>query len=210
MHRRRRRFAIVLLTLPVLGATALAAPAPITIAAQVVQSTSNGSRMVRLTGQVANGNAGERVDVLVKECRSRFFRVVGGAQTTTGGTYEAQVYLDVRGTYVARWRGSTSPGVTATPMLIVGAVQTPGTRIWKAFVSAWGSGESFGGREVVLQRLADSGWVTVRRGKLRREEFSNFSTVFKIPTRGLTMRILAPAKTARPCFRAGVSEVFQS
>lgn len=140
MRRRRRRFAIVLLTFPVLGATALAAPAPITIAAKVVQSTSNGSRMVRLTGQVASGNAGERVDVLVKECRSRFFRVVGGAQTTTGVTYEAQVYLDVRGTYVARWRGNKSPGVTATPM----------------------------------------------------------------------MRILAPAKTARPCFSAGVSEVFQS
>jgi hypothetical protein len=166
--------------------------------------------MVRLTGQVASGNAGERIDVLVKECRSRFFRVVGGAQTTTGGAYEAQVYLDVRGTFVARWRGNKSAGVTATPMLIVGAVQTPGTRIWKAFVSGWGSGESFAGREVVLQRLADSGWVTVQRGKLRREEFSNFSTIFKVPTRGLTMRILAPTKTARPCFRAGVSEVFQS
>lgn len=210
MRRRRRRFAIVLLTLPALGATALAAPAPITIAAQVVQNTNNGSRMVKLTGQVASGNAGERIDVLVKECRSRFFRVVGGAQTTTGGAYEAQVYLDVRGTFVARWRGNKSAGVTATPMLIVGAVQTPGTRIWKAFVSGWGSGESFAGREVVLQRLADSGWVTVRRGKLRREEFSNFSTIFKIPTRGLTMRILAPTKTAKPCFRAGVSEVFQS
>ena len=208
--RRRRRFAIVLLTLPVLGATALAAPAPITIAAQVFQSTSNGSRMVKLTGQVANGTAGQRIAVVVTACGGWFCGGGGGAQTPTGGTYEAQVYLDVRGTYVARWHGNKSPGVTATPMLIVGAVQTPGTRIWKAFVSAWGSGESFGGREVVLQRLADSGWVTVRRGKLRREEFSNFSTVFKIPTRGLTMRILAPAKTARPCFHAGVSEVFQS
>ena len=66
--------------------------------------------MVRLTGQVASGNAGERIDVLVKECRSRFFRVVGGAQTTTGGAYEAQVYLDVRGTFVARWRGNKSAG----------------------------------------------------------------------------------------------------
>jgi hypothetical protein len=208
--RRRRRFAIVLLTLPAATATGLAAGPPITIAAQVVQNTNTGARMVRLTGQVANGNAGERVDVLVKDCRSRFFRVVGGAQTTTGGAYEARVYLDVRGTFVSRWRGKRSAGVTAVPMLIVGAVQTPGTRIWKTVVGAWGTGESFAGREVVLQRLADSGWVPVRRARLRREEFGNFSTIFKIPTRGLTMRILAPTKTARPCFRAGVSEVFQS
>jgi hypothetical protein len=100
--RRRRRFAIVLLTLPAAVATALAAGPPITIAAQVVQNTNTGARMVRLTGQVASGNAGEGVDVLVKDCRSRFFRVVGGTQTTAGGAYEAQVYLDARGTFVAR------------------------------------------------------------------------------------------------------------
>jgi len=141
--RRRRRFAIVLLTVAGAPTAALAAPAPVTIAAQVVQSTNTGARMVRLTGQVASGSAGERVDVLVKDCRSRFFRVVGGAQTTNGGAYETQVYLDVRGTFVARWRGRRSAGVTAVPMVTVGTVQTPKTRIWKATVGAWGTGESF-------------------------------------------------------------------
>jgi hypothetical protein len=208
--RRRRRFAIVLLTLPAAATAGFAAPAPITIAAQVVQNTSNQSRMVRVTGTVSSGRAGERVDVLVKDCGADYYRVVGGTQTTEGGAYEAQVYLEMRGTFVARWRGNKSQGVTAVPKVPVGAVQTPGTRIWKAFISAYGTGLSFAGREVELQRLSDAGWVRVRRAKLRRTEFSNFETIFKVPTRGLTLRILAPAKTANPCFRAGASEVFQS
>jgi hypothetical protein len=208
--RRRRRFAIVLLTLPAATATALAAAPPITIGAQVVESTSNGARMVRLTGTVSSASSGEPVDILVKDCRSRFFRVVGGAQTTNGGEYQAEIFLDVRGTYVARWHGNRSEGVTATPKVTVGAVQTPGTRIWKAFISAWGTGVSFHGREVELQRLAPSGWVRVRRAKLHREEFGNFTAIFKVPTRNLTLRVLAPSKTARPCFAPGASEVFRS
>ena len=208
--RRRRRFAIVLLTLPAAATTAFAAAQPITIAAQVVQSTSTGACMVRLTGTVSSASAGEPVDILVKDCRSRFFRVVGGAQTTSGGEYQSELYLDVRGEYVARWRGQRSQGVTAIPKVIVGAVQTPGTRIWKAFIGAYGTGVSFQGREVELQRLAPSGWVRVRRAKLRREDFGNFSAIFKVPTRNLTLRVLAPSKTARPCFAAAASEVFRS
>jgi hypothetical protein len=70
--------------------------------------------------------------------------------------------------------------------------------------------QDLAGREVVLQRLSDGRFVDVRRRKLRAVDARTFTTSFPLATRGLTMRVLLPTKSARPCYNAGASNVFTS
>lgn len=70
---------------------------------------------------------------------------------------------------------------------------------------------SFRRRVVELQRYTGTRWVRVRRAKLARSPRpTTFIAAFGVPTRGLTLRVFAPAATAAPCFKPNVSKTWRS
>jgi hypothetical protein len=112
----------------------------------------------------------------------------------------------------ARWKGSHSNVVLVRVPLTVWARWNPRRRTVRVSVSSSGTGFSFRGRSIELQRDAGGGqWVTVRRARLNRTATTGFfATVFRVPTRGLTLRVFAPDATGAPCFRAGAPDTWRS
>jgi hypothetical protein len=51
--------------------------------------------------------------------------------------------------------------------------------------------------------------VPVRQARLR-ARFTTFEAVFAVPTRGLTLRALVPARSAAPCYTANVTSTWRS
>lgn len=62
----------------------------------------------------------------------------------------------------------------------------------------------------MLQHLSDDRWADVRRIRLKTVDARSFEATFTVRTEGLTLRVLLPTRTARPCYNAGVSEIFRS
>jgi hypothetical protein len=200
---------VALLAFAVASAAA-AADALVTMEGRIVREPNMQAQSVRLSGTVPSPRAGERIEILAKECLSAYYRQVAGTQTVAGGQWQAEVPLSSASAIVARWRGRRSAPFKATPRIEVFLAHDEGTRRWTAGVSSFLTPANFSRRVVELQRLGPAGWVRVRRARLRRAVFASYSTTFFIPTRGLTMRVLVPDRTARPCFRASTSEIFRS
>ena len=66
------------------------------------------------------------------------------------------------------------------------------------------------GRLVEVQRKTGAGWLRVKRGRLVRTRDGSFVTIFRVPTRGLTLRVFAPHATGAPCFSAAASNTWRS
>ena len=200
---------VALLTLTSVS-SATAADGELTMEGRLYRAPNAQLEVVQLRGTVPNARAGERIEILAKECLYEHYRVVGGTQTFAGGRWETEVPLSSASSIVARWRGRRTAPFKATPRVQVFLAHAEGSRQWKAGISAFFTPINFNRRFVELQRLSPAGWVRVRRARLHREEFGNYTATFVVRTRGLTMRVLAPGKTTRPCFRPGASEIFRS
>jgi hypothetical protein len=80
------------------------------------------------------------------------------------------------------------------------------------------TGQNLVGKIVELQRKVPETeqWVRVRTARLTRMQPVRtwgphmFRAQFRVPTRGLTLRVFAPAATGAPCNSAGASEPFKS
>jgi hypothetical protein len=158
--------------------------------------------------------------VQAKECgRDRFYRLIAGTRTTSGGSWFLDnesggvdlCQIPVNAYFRARWKGNFSNVVLVRVPIRPWAVWNPRRRTVRVTVSAAGTGYSFRGRFVELQRDAGGGQsVTVRRARLSRTSAGTFATVFRVPTRGLTLRVFAPDATGAPCFSAGASDTWRS
>lgn len=190
---------------------ASAAARIVTIEAEQFREPGAPWQSASIRGTAPTAAAGEAVELLVRECGAAAFRQVPGAQVTPAGRWEAKVTLWVRSAYRARWRDQVSPTIDVVPPLRPSVEQKPRRRF---VVSVWAgtlAAATFNRKVVELQRLGRAGWVRVQRARLRRgDSLRLFETTFVIRQRGLTMRVLAPEPTARPCYRAGTSTIFTS
>jgi hypothetical protein len=149
-----------------------------------------------------------------------FYRLIAGTRTVSGGSFALdnktggvdKFNIPANAYFRARWRGNHSNVVLVRVPLVVWAAWNPRRRTVRVSVSSSGTGYSFRGRYVELQRHTGGGlWVTVRRARLGRTRTpGRFVTVFGVPTRGFTLRVLAPDATGAPCFRAGASDTWRS
>jgi hypothetical protein len=178
------------------------------------------TREITFAGRVSSGAAGELVEIQARECgRDRFYRLIAGTRTGAGGSFALDnetggvEMFDIppNAYFRARWRGNVSNVVLIRVPLRPSAVWNPRRRTVRVSVSAGGTGYSFRGRFVELQRDIGGGqWVAVRRARLSRTRTGAFATVFNVPTRGLTLRVFAPDATGAPCFSAGASDTWRS
>jgi hypothetical protein len=177
------------------------------------------ARNISFSGRVANGRAGELVELQAKECRRHsFYRLIAGTRTTSGGSWVIDndrggvdmFEIPLQASFRARWKGSYSNAVTVGAPLPLLTSWDRERRIARVLVSPGDSGFSLHGRIVVLQRETVVGWVRVRTARLRRSAAGAFVTLFRVPTRGLTLRVVASDATGAPCFTAAVSDTWRS
>jgi hypothetical protein len=164
-----------------------------------------GTTRVDLAGRIPNERAGEYVEILERECGTEHFRIASGASTEQGGFWtKNELFFFTTVTYVARWNGRLSDEVTLRSPLYVLPFPLKNRR-WRIMVNT--RLQSMVGKTVVLQRKTQGDtWVRVRTARLRHGgSFGTFQAVVRIPTRGLTMRVLVPQASARPCHDAVVS-----
>ena len=202
-----------LVVLAVSGTAAIAAirPAVLPMQARVFVEQPSQSLAIQFSGRVPGARNGDRVVMLVRDCQSRHFRQVGGTWTVQGGGSGGVPLAGSGSTYQARWRGRpTAPFTFRTrlkPFIWKYNATEFGTWIALAFEDPL---VALGGRAVAVQRLTENGWVTIRTLRLRTENVRRFEARFTVATPGLTLRVLAPTPTARPCYNAGASDIVRS
>lgn len=182
----------------------------------------NGVLVLVFSGTVSNGAAGEEVEVVGRDCGGQGYRLISGAQTRSGGGWQAQnpsseppyrsTPVDSGMTFRARWKGQLSNPVVWRVPAFVGAVKVAGRR-WKVFVTP--SRGTLKGKIVELQRQVGRRWVRYRQAPLlHKPSFDlgpfNHEALFAVPKRGLKLRAFLPARSAAPCHLAGVSEPFRT
>jgi hypothetical protein len=193
----------------------------VTIRAQLTRSHG-----LELAGTVASNLACETIDVLAKDCgpAQNPYRLVAGTRTLADGVWrvgqEAGLPSGPSGSYFrARWRDRFSKAVLVRYPMAVTAAWHPRRRTVNVAVSTWFSGQNLRGRLVELQRQigGTDHWARVRRARLGRGQQSRiplpgqvFRTRFTVTTRGLTLRVFVPQRTAAPCFSSGVSRTWRS
>jgi hypothetical protein len=209
------------------GVAGAASQADVTLAMRQYTNPTSKLRVWVWYGQVPSAAAGEDVEVLGRECRAKDFRLFAGTKTTPGGGYEVENALpqppyqivDVSSgtTFRARWRDQLSPPILhKVPIQAFSVLQVPKTRVWRVIVNPVPLYEKMAGRFVVLQRQRGSTWVTYKRARLvLKANFeyggaTNHEARFEVPTRGLKLRALLPAKSAGPCYLAKTTEPWRS
>jgi hypothetical protein len=215
--------AVAALAAPTTAALA-AAGDEVTIRVREYFQQGSMSRQVEVTGTVPSREAGELVEVLIKECGPSHtgYRVVAGTRTLAGGSWRiatnepstyGAVNFPINAYYRARWQGRLSAVVlnqVAVPVLVN---WRPRLRRVDITVATGQTGQNLRGRQVELQRrvAGTDAWVRVRRARLvRAVRYGEFRTRFAVPTRGLTLRVLVPTETGAPCFQASASQTWRS
>lgn len=181
-------------------------------------------RVLVFSGTIASGAENEVVEVLGRDCVIKGDRLIAATRTMDGGRWRIEnpnpnppwnyTRVESGTTFRARWKGQYSaPQVWRVP-LNPSAKKIPGRRARRVHVNPYRA-INLSGKVVELQRLSAGQWVRVRRARLvRKASFElgafNHEAVFAVPTRGLTLRVLLPAKSAAPCFLAGASTQWRS
>ena len=215
----KRALVCVVAPAALVGSVASAAllPAVLPMDARIYRDQASQSLAIRFAGRVPASRA-QRVTLLVRECSSRFYRQIGATTSIGAGTWEMTVgggygfpMAPSGSTYRARWNGRFTVPFAWRTQLVPGVTKLSGSRFRVTVYTGYASPlQDLRGRSVILQRLSDGRYVDVRSAVLRLVDARTFTTTFAVPTRGLTLRVLAPTKTTRPCYNAGASAVFQS
>jgi hypothetical protein len=211
-------FAVIVVSL-VLGGAAFGAilPAVLPMTASVYKDQPSQSFAIRFTGRVPATAGGQSVRLLVRECQSRFSRQIAGTQTAIGGTWEIIVGggigfpLASGSTFQARWNGRTTAPFTWRTRIHPFVTKLASSRFRVTISTGYGMPlQNFARRTVLVQRLNEGKYVRLRPLRLTAVDARTFAATFRIPTAGLTLRVLAPTKTTRPCYNAGASNAFHS
>jgi hypothetical protein len=168
---------------------------------------------VTLVGQVASGQANELVTVQGKECGvpGAFFRSLAGTQTTAGGSWTVQQYLQSTASLRAVWNGHRSNVVTVKVRIGVDLAPRPGHRYR---VGVGGIGR-FDGKRVIVERFdqASRTWRKVLTVVVRDSGYGGYAEKdgVRIPVpKGTTLRAVFPLAEARPCYLAGYSSLIRT
>ena len=189
----------------------------------------NHVRVLVWYGQVS-GSGGELVEVQARDCGTAgpFYTIAETAPAVGGGyEIESQFPLPPYGvrwsagqTYRAHWGDQLSEPVAGPRFpLVPWTERVPRRRAWKVHVNHNGFPLSLtlDGKRVVLQRKRGQSWTLYKTARLKRKASLNpkigaynHEAVFEVPTRGLMLRVLVPAKTAGQCHLPGTSIPWRS
>ena len=189
---------------------------------------ANKVRVLVWYGQVSGGAGGNRVEVQARDCGTKAFYKIAETTPGPGGGYEIESQSSVppygsvgwsaAQTYRARWGDQLSTPVAGLRFpLQPWTEKVPRRRAWRVHVDNGGFplNLTLNGKPVVLQRKRGGAWARYKTALLKRKASLklgayNHEAVFEIPTRGLTLRALVPAKTAGQCWLPGTSEPWRS
>ena len=190
------------------GFTAAAAAAPAQeITLQLSRSPDPVTKVERIffRGVISSRAAGEQVTVMYERCGFKFSTAVAGTFTQEGGAWEVSPNVPVAsGVFRARWNNRLSSPVRYRAPAHVFFSKQRGQRFRVAVTAE----ARLGGRVVALQRLAGGRWTHVRRIRLQLD--GAYVAEFKVPRRGLALRIYVPEKTAAPCYAPAASQTVRS
>jgi hypothetical protein len=211
---------VVMLMCAALGTPALAAAAdgPIKIVARPyidheLAPVAVHGHMVVVAGTVEGAQPGDDVIIEARRCtRSAPFRLVGAVVPSIDGIFRAQVPAYAGTFFRARFRNATSATVTVRwpAPLQVRTGREYGALRAVARITVTDPPQSFSGRLVELQRKVGDRWVLVRRTRLARIAPFRFSAQFVVWVRGMTLRVVVPEASVRPCYARAVSRTLRS
>jgi plastocyanin len=170
-----------------------------------------------LTGQLASGQANQKVDVFAQECGAPAFTKLTTVTTTTGGAYTLSVQPRRHTTYQARFRSSASAEalVKVRPKM---TLRKLAPRKFRVTVLA---ADSYAGKFVRFQRYSSvrGSWITVRSVVLRPgstlmtpiNPTSVSSATFRASIRArLRVRAYLTQAQAGSCYAASASAAIRS
>ena len=203
-----RRGRLLVAAALVSGFTAAATAAPTQeITLQLSRSPDPVTKVERIffRGAISTRAAGEQVTVMYQRCGFNFSTAIAGAFTQEGGVWEAAPSMAVAsGIFRARWDNRLSSPVRYRAPAHVFFSRQRG-RMFRVAVTAEAG---LGARFVALQCLAGGRWVHLRRIRLGLD--GAYTAEFRVPRRGLTLRIFVPEATAAPCYTASASQTVRS
>jgi hypothetical protein len=168
-----RRLAIVLITVAVPAAAALAPAADaqreqVTLRVERFYSEACRCYKFRFAGAIASGAANEYVAVVQQTCGQTGSTSIAGVSTREGGFWEVESngFLAPSGTFRARWDNHLSDPVTHRADVPISITPLGGGRV-RVFVTPFSTPPlKLKGRFVELQRLSAGQWTRVRRTRL--------------------------------------------
>lgn len=183
----------------------------VTIAAQPTDLARD--RLLTLYGSIPEPRARELVVLQARECGQRLFHDVAHVRTTVGGRYSWEFfYPGITAHIRAVWQGRRSAPVRVRDRAFV-ELRRRGER----FAVSVRAKTPFKGRQALVQRLTQGGWVDVARVRLTKSGappgvpyvYSSGHVTARVPARSL-VRAVFPRSQARPCYLAGYSNVLRS
>jgi hypothetical protein len=209
------RRAVAILTLVAVSLTGLATAAAVADSVTMRPRATvlrSGEYSVGVLGSISNGAEGEYVAVRGKECGipGAFFRGIGGATTTAGGSYEASVPIRTKTTLRAEWKEAASPTVVVTPRAFISLTnEDDGFR-----VAVTSETQSVDGKRATVQRLTPTGWkklqIVVLKAQPGYVQYAERKKLhFKVP-KGTTIRAVFPRSQAGACYLAGYSKLLRT
>jgi hypothetical protein len=172
---------------------------------------SFGRFRIHFSGTIPSRVANEYVTVMAEKCGQPFATAVAGGTTRPDGSWEDTFRaFSFGGTavYRARWNGQLSP-----PVRVRGELQVSVNRRSRGrYVVAIPADANLSRRPVRVQRLSSGRWMLFRRVLLQPGGGSGtaFIAEFTVRQRGLRLRVVVPATTARPCYGPAVTQPFVS
>jgi len=158
-----------------------------------------------LSGNVASKQAGESVMVLAQAYGSATFQPLATVTTTTGGAWTYTATPQIQTAYEAQWTTSTSRSVTVRvrPALTLTKVSLTGAH--GTFSVKATANRSFAGKFVLVQRLAASGVVQMKKVVL--DSASSATFTIRVQPGNSRLRAVMPTSQTEPGYIAAQSPV---
>ncbi len=186
------------------GTSAAAKPGPsVTISVAKPVVVFGGADV--LSGMVSNKQAGEPVIVLAQAFGDATFLPLATVTTTTGGAWTYTASPQIQTAYEAQWTTSTSRSVSARvrPALTLTKVSLNGPH-GTFSVKAAGS-RPFAGKFVLVQRLAASGVVQMKKVVLDSSSSATFT--IRVQPGNSRLRAVMPTSQTEPGYSSAQSPV---
>jgi opacity protein-like surface antigen len=183
------------------SATAAKPPKGTTISLSQPITTYGSS--VKLSGTLANGQAGQQVTVLAREYGQTTFASLTTVTTTSGGAWTYSASPKIQTQYEATWNGATTKPVEAKvrPLLTLRKVTATGTH-GTFTVTATGN-RVFDGKFVLVQRLRAGAAAAVNKVVLGSSSSATFT--IKIQHGKSQLRAVMPTSQTQPGYVAAQS-----
>ena len=185
------------------GSAVGAKPASVTIS--LAQPTVTYGGTDTLSGTVSSKQAGEKVIVLAQANGDATFVPVATVDTTTGGAWTYTASPTIQTAYEAKWLTLTSQSVAVKvrPQLTLAKGSSTGNR--GTFTVKATAARSFAGKFVLVQRLAASGVVQLKKVVLGNDSSATFT--IRVQPGKSRLRAVMPTSQTQPGYVAAQSAV---